>query len=83
VSHYAKHATLHTVLACADVCTCENTTICSLWEQQTRRAKLQTKHNKGLAYGKGEPARSKQPKKDIVLRQVDDAHYEVELGVFT
>jgi hypothetical protein len=45
-------------------------------------AKLQTKHNSGLAYGKGEPLQCKQPKKDILLGQVDDAPYEVELGIF-
>jgi hypothetical protein len=28
-------------------------------------AKLQTNHNNGLAYGKGEPLQSKQPKKDM------------------
>jgi hypothetical protein len=44
--------------------------------------RLQTKHNNGLAYGKGEPLQCKQPKKGILLRQVDDAPYEVELGVF-
>jgi hypothetical protein len=44
-------------------------------------AKLQTKHNSGLAYGKGEQLQCKQPKKGILLRQVDDTPYEVELGV--
>jgi hypothetical protein len=44
-------------------------------------AKLQTKHNNRLAYGKGEPLQCKQPKKGILLRQVDDTPYEVELGV--
>jgi hypothetical protein len=48
-----------------------------------RGGKLRTKHNDNrLAYGKSEPLQSKQPKKDILLRQVDDAPYEVELGVF-
>jgi hypothetical protein len=41
--------------------------------------KLQTKYNNALAYGKGAPL---QPKKGILLRQVDDALYEVESGVF-
>jgi hypothetical protein len=31
--------------------------------------RLQTKHNNRLAYGKGEPLESKQPKKGILLRQ--------------
>jgi hypothetical protein len=44
-------------------------------------AKLQTKHKNGLAHGKGEPLQSKQPKKGILLRQVDDGPYEVELRV--
>jgi hypothetical protein len=44
-------------------------------------AKLQTKHNNGLAYGKGVPLQYKQPKKDILLRQVDNAPYLVELSV--
>jgi hypothetical protein len=39
----------------------------------TQGAKLQTKHNNGLAYGKGELLQCKQPKKGILLRQVDDA----------
>jgi hypothetical protein len=46
-------------------------------------AKLQTKHNNGLAHGKSEPLKSKQPKKGILLRQVDDAPYEVELRVLS
>jgi hypothetical protein len=32
-------------------------------------------------HGKSEPLQCKQPKKGILLRQVDDAPYEVELGV--
>jgi hypothetical protein len=44
-------------------------------------SRVQTKHNNGLSYGKGEPLQSKQPKKDILLRQMDDAPGEVELGV--
>jgi hypothetical protein len=47
-----------------------------------KEAKLQTKHNNGLAYGKGEPLQCKQPKKDMLLSEVDGATHEVELGVF-
>jgi hypothetical protein len=42
-------------------------------------AKLQTKHDNKLAHGEGELLQCKQPKKGVLLRQVDNTPYEVEL----